>query len=258
MWVHNLDPIFVALGPLEIRYYGLVYVVGALCAYWVLERARKQGQLSLSKDSISDLVGWLVLGVLIGSRVFYVLFYNLSFYVSQPLKVFAVWEGGMSFHGGFVGITVAAYLFSRRRKISFFQVADLLSAPLMLALALGRIANFINGELFGKVTNVSWCVVFPPEAVCRHPYQLYDGLKRFAIAGWLLYLGREKRYDGFVFWNLVFFEGLGRFALDFLKEEFTVLLLTPGQWMSIVMIIVAMYFLQKCKKFKNTLDKTAS
>lgn len=241
--MHNLDPVLVNLGPLEIRYYGLAYVLGALFAYWMLERARKNGHLALTKDGISDLVGWLVLGVLIGSRVFYVLFYNLSFYIDNPLKIFAVWEGGMAFHGGFVGIVLATYLFCRRKKLSFFHIADILSAPLMFALALGRIANFINGELFGKITNVSWCVIVPPESVCRHPYQLYDGLKRFLLVGWLMYLGREKRQEGFIFWNLVLFEGLGRFALDFLKNEFTVLLLTPGQWMSIVMVVVAGYVL---------------
>jgi len=253
MWIHNLDPVIVQIGPLAIRYYGLAYLIGALLCYWVLNRASKRGDISLTKEEVSDFVGWIVLGVLIGSRVFYILFYNLSFYIANPLKIFAVWEGGMAFHGGFVGIVLACYLYCRKKNISFFKIADILAVPVLFALALGRIANFINGELFGTPTNLPWCVVVPPESVCRHPYQLYDGLKRFVIVGWLVYLGREKRQDGFIFWNLVFFEGLGRFVLDFLKDEFTVFFLTPGQWMSIAMVVVASYYLfVKCVVVKTT------
>ena len=247
MWVNNLDPVLIDVGPLEIRYYGLVYVLGALFAYWMLERARKNGRFDLNEKDISDLVLWLGLGVLIGSRLFYVIFYNPSYYFGMNFwKIIAVWEGGMSFHGGFTGILLACYLFCRKKKVPFFHIADMLSAPLMLALALGRIANFINGELWGTVTNVKWCVAFPnaPDGgtVCRHPYQLYDGAKRFAVFFWLLWIGRKEFQPGFVFWNFVFFEGLGRFFLDFYKGVDPVFIIKPGQWLSLAMVLVAAYF----------------
>jgi len=248
MWVHSLDPVLFQLGPLQIRYYGIAYLLGALFAYWMLLHAQKNKQLNLTKTEISDLVTWLVAGVLIGSRVFYIVFYNPSFYLENPLKIFAVWEGGMSFHGGFVGIILATYLFCKKKTQSFFHIADILSAPLILALGLGRIANFINGELYGTPSNLPWCVVFPPEAQCRHPYQLYDGLKRFMIFGYLVLLSRTQWSSGFIFWNLVFFEGLGRFILDFVKDEFTVLLLTPGQWMSLAMVGISGYYLWRIYK----------
>lgn len=245
MWVHSLDPVLFHLGPLQIRYYGLAYLLGALFSYWMLLHARKNGNLTLNKTEISDLVTWLVAGVLIGSRLFYIIFYNPLFYLENPLKIFAVWEGGMSFHGGFVGIILATYLFCKKKHQSFFHIADILSIPLIFALALGRIANFINGELYGTPSSLPWCVVFPSGAECRHPYQLYDGLKRFIIFGYLIILNRREWAPGFLFWNLVFFEGLGRFILDFVKEEFTVLLFTPGQWMSIVVVVVSGYHLYK-------------
>ncbi|MBI4153253.1 prolipoprotein diacylglyceryl transferase, partial [Candidatus Woesearchaeota archaeon] len=228
-------------------YYGLVYVFGALLAYWMLERARKNGKLTLSEKDTSDLLLWLVLGVVLGSRLFYVLFYNPTYYVGVNFwKVIAVWEGGMSFHGGFFGIVLACYLFCRKKKIDMLHVADILSAPLMLALTLGRVANFINGELWGTVTRVRWCVGFPqaPDGgtLCRHPYQLYDGVKRLAVFFWLARIGRREFQPGFVFWNLVFFEGLGRFFLDFYKGVDPVFVLKPGQWMSLIMMMVAAYF----------------
>ena len=246
MWVNNLDPVMFNIGPLEIRYYGLVYLLAALFGYLMLIHAQKKNKINLTKNDISDFVSWLVAGVLIGSRLFYIVFYNPLFYLENQLKIIAVWEGGMSFHGGFVGIIVAAYIFCKKKNQSFFHLADILSAPLMFALALGRGANFINGELWGKPSNLPWCVVFPAaDNLCRHPYQLYEGIKRFALAGWLFYLSKGVHPTGFIFWNLVFFEGLGRFALDFLNDEFTVLLLTPGQWMSLAMIMVSGWFLYK-------------
>jgi phosphatidylglycerol---prolipoprotein diacylglyceryl transferase len=254
MWVHNLDPTLLSLGSVEIRYYGLVYFVGALIAYWLLERARKKGDVPLEKNDTADLVTWLIIGVLVGSRLFYVLFYNFSSYINNPLRVFALWEGGLSFHGGLVGIIVAAYWFCKKRKMHFFDIADILSAPLMFALALGRIANFINGELWGTVWNGKWCVVFPAAGQeCRHPYQLYDGIKRFVLTGWLVWLGRKNWKPGFIFWNFVFFEGLGRFVLDFWKGVDPVFWLKPGQWMSIVMMGIALWYFythhkEDCKK----------
>src|SRR3989344_9627636 len=175
MWVNTLDPVIFNVGPLAVRWYGLAYLFGALLGYWTLLHAQKTGKINLTKTEISDFISWLVAGVLIGSRLFYVIFYNPLFYIENPLKIIAVWEGGMSFHGGFVGIVVAAFLFCKKKNVPLLHLADILSAPLMAALALGRVANFINGELWGRPSNAAWCVVFPAaDDICRHPYQLYD------------------------------------------------------------------------------------
>ena len=243
MWINNLNPILFRLGPLQIRYYGLVYFLCALFAYWWLNRASKKGEIKLTDNEISDLVLWLLMGVIIGARIFAIVFYDLNFYLSQPWwKLFAVWEGGLSFHGGLAGIIVAAYIFCKRKKIELLKLADILSFPLMLFLTIGRIANFINGELWGKVSNAPWCVVFPREDnLCRHPYQLYEAIKRFVITGWLVWIGRKTYTTGFIFFNFIFWEGLGRFLLDFYNVEELILGLTPGQWLSLVMVAVSGY-----------------
>ncbi len=241
MWIHNLDPVLVYLGPLQIRYYGLAYLFGALVSYWALEKARKAGKINLTEKEVSDLIFYLVIGVVLGSRLASVLIYDLTYYLTQPWwKIFAVWEGGMAFHGGIVGITIAAYIFCKKKNIELLQIADILSAPLMLALALGRIANFINGELWGTVTSVRWCVIFPQaDSECRHPYQIYEAIKRFMIFFWLLAQNKKQFKTGFIFWNFVLLEGLSRFFLDFTKVDTLILGLGTGQWLSILMVGVA-------------------
>ncbi len=253
MWVHNLNPTLLSLGTLEIRWYGLVYVLGFFLAIYWLHYLSKKGRLSLSQNEIWDLMLYLMLGVLIGSRLFE-LFWEPEFYLSNPLNLLKIWQGGMSFHGGFVGIVLAGWLYCRRKKLQFGKLADALSIPAVFALALGRIANFANGELVGRVWPGKWCVIFPQyDNNCRHPYVLYEGIKRFAIFGWLLFLnfsykmGKELK-PGFIFWNFVFWEGLGRFALDFFKEDKMLLGLTIGQWLSSVMVIVAIYVFFKYYK----------
>ena len=246
MFIHTINPVLLELGPLQIRWYGLVFLFGALLAYGMLVRAQKKGKLPLTANEVSDLILWLVAGVVLGSRVFFFAFYRPDLF--SLTEFFAVWRGGLSFHGGLAGIAVAAALFCRRKKIAFLQLADILSAPMMLALALGRIANFINGELWGTASSVQWCVNFRNTGggdVCRHPYQLYEMAKRLIAFGWLLFLGRKQFAQGFVFWNFVLFEGLGRFVLDFWKEEAVHLGLTSGQWLSAVMVGAALYFLIK-------------
>jgi phosphatidylglycerol---prolipoprotein diacylglyceryl transferase len=243
MWIHTLNPVLVSFGPVAIRWYGLVFLFGALLAYWMLDKARKAGKLGLSKNEISDLIVWMVVGVVLGSRVFFFAFYRPDLF--SLFDFFAVWQGGLSFHGGLVGVVFAVYWFCKRKEIEFLHLADVLSAPLMIALAFGRIANFINGELWGTVSKASWCVNFRNSGggdVCRHPYQLYDGVKRFAVFFWLVFLNKKSFASGFVFWNLVFFEGLGRFVLDFWKDEIAYVGLTSGQWLSLVMVVVALWF----------------
>lgn len=242
MWIHNLNPVLLSLGSLEIRWYGLVYVFGALFSLWWLLFWQKKGFLKLTKDEVWDFVFYCLLGVLIGSRLFMVI-WEPGTYLTNPLELLYFWHGGMSFHGGFAGIIVATLIFTKKRQVSFLKIADLMCFPTMIALALGRIANFINGELVGRVFDGSWCVIFPGETECRHPSTLYAATKRFAIAGWLYFLTMRQFSlgfnAGFIFWNFMFFEGLGRFLLDFYREDILYFGLSTGQWMSSIMIIVA-------------------
>ncbi len=243
MWIHNLNPVLLSLGPLEIRWYGLVYVFGALFSLWWLLYWQKKGFLKLTEDEIWDFVFYCLVGLLAGARLFMTI-WEPGTYLAHPLELLYVWKGGMSFHGGFVGIVTAGWLYCRKHKISFLQMADLLSFPTMLAMALGRVANFFNGELVGRVFEGSWCVVFPGENECRHPSTLYAAAKRFLVAGWIYFLtSRQMSLSfkaGFIFWNLTLFEGLGRFVVDFFREDILYSGLSLGQWMSSIMVIVAL------------------
>ncbi len=244
MWIHNLNPTIVDLGPLEIRWYGLVYVLGFLLgAYW-LSRAQKKGILEISKDDIWDLLFYLILGVIIGARLFMV-FWNPEIYLYKPWNLLYIWQGGMSFHGGFVGIVMACWLYCRKKQLNFWTIADILSVPAMFALALGRIANFINGELVGRVWEGKWCVVFPDYGeACRHPNMIYSAIQRLAVFGWLWFLSARNQFaPGFIFWNLVLWEGVGRFMMDFFREDILHFGLSLGQWFSVVMVLIAWYVL---------------
>ncbi len=246
MIVHNLNPVLLQLGPLEIRYYGLVYVLGFLLVAYVLQRYRKKGLISLSKEEVWDLVFYLMVGVVVGARLFEVVVWNPFYYLANPLKIFYVWEGGMAFHGGLLGAIVAGYLYSLRHKsVNFLQLADIISIPAIIALAFGRIANFINGEIIGTLTNLPWCVQFPNADGCRHPVQIYSALKRFAIAGFLSLLFSRPHKEGFIFLNLVLWVGVGRFFLDFLRADARYFGLSIGQYASIFMVVAAAFFILK-------------
>ncbi|MBR9683526.1 prolipoprotein diacylglyceryl transferase [Candidatus Woesearchaeota archaeon] len=259
MWVHNLNPVLLKLGFLEIRYYGLVYVLGFFISVWWMLYLRKKGKLELSKEGIWDFVFYLMLGVLIGSRVFEI-FWEPGIYLRQPWELLMVWHGGMSFHGGLVGIGVAAWLYCKKKKINLGRMADILALPAILALALGRITNFINGELVGRIWSGQWCVVFPGYNECRHPSTLYAAGKRFLVLGWLVWLSFKDRVlefrSGFIFWNFVFFEGLGRIIVDFYRENSLWYGFSMGQWFSSVMVVVALvvffrYYRKDWKKLWN-------
>ena len=259
MWIHNLDPVLVHLGFLQIRWYGLVYVLGFLLGIWWLQQARKKGQLAITEESVWDLIFYLMLGVIIGSRLF-MIFWNPEIYFYKPWNLLYIWQGGMSFHGGFVGIMVACWYYCKKKQLNFWTVADILAVPAIFALALGRIANFINGELVGRVWNGRWCVVFPdygPE--CRHPNMIYSAVQRLAVFGWLWFLSVKKDFKagqvtsvrdlpltpfraGFIFWNFVFWEGIGRFIVDFYRHDLPsnyYFSLSLGQWFSLIMILIA-------------------
>ena len=240
----NLDPFLLQLGSLQIRYYGLVFVLGFVVALFVLQRSIKKGYLLLSKEKEYDLVFYLLVGIIIGARIFHILFWNLEYYLADPLKILFIWQGGLSFHGGLLGAVFSLYIFTRKHHIPFWRTADILTLPAIFVLALGRVANFINQEILGTITQVPWCVKFlrADPLNCRHPIQLYAALGRF-FTFFVLLQFNKKHKDGFIFWMFLFLIGVGRLFLDFLREDLRYLGLSAGQWFSILLILFGGYVL---------------
>ncbi len=185
-----IDPVFLRIGPLQFRWYGLMYVLGFIISYFVIRGEVRRRQIALSNEGIADMIFSLALGVVVGGRLGYVLFYDLPVYLAKPYKIFYIWEGGMSFHGGMIGVGLAALWFARSRKLPFLQLVDLAALAAPVGLGLGRIGNFINGELFGRPTTMPWGIIFPDGGpLPRHPSQLYEasleGVLLFFVVRWL-------------------------------------------------------------------------
>ena len=251
MFVHNFNPILFSLGPLEVHWYGLVYALGFLFAYWYLNRAARNNQIALSQAAVDTYVFRLIIVSIVGARLVYVLVYNPLYFLANPLEIFALWQGGLSFHGGLLGAIIATLWTQKTHNIGFYKIADLLVIPFAVVLFFGRVANFINAELFGHITTVSWCVDFG-DGECRHPAQLYEGVKNLFVAAILIALKSveaTKQYlrEGTIFWLFILLYGLGRFLTDFTRVAdptdplFLGILL--GQWLSIFMVAVAFMFL---------------
>jgi phosphatidylglycerol:prolipoprotein diacylglycerol transferase len=179
MYTHNLDPILFSLGFIAIRWYSLAYIAGILIGWWlgkkiIIKRLHNTDQRFNLKE-FDDLVTYLIISIIVGGRVGYIIFYNFEYYLSHPIDMIKIWEGGMSFHGALIGIIIGTYLFSIKKKISSFFYLDIIACVSPIGIFFGRIANFINGELVGKITNISWSVIFPNiDKLPRHPSQLYE------------------------------------------------------------------------------------
>lgn len=198
-WVHDLSPFLIRFsGNFGIRYYGLAYLLGFVGAWWLLRTYHRRGRSPIDSSAIADLMTFVVLGVLVGGRLGYFLLYQTEAVASDPFVIFRVWEGGMASHGGFVGVGLALWWWSRQHRVPMFQISDLIVTVTPLGLMFGRFANFINGELPGKVTSVPWAVIFPDneldrglvQALPRHPSQLYQA----ALEGGLLLAYMQWRF----------------------------------------------------------------
>jgi phosphatidylglycerol---prolipoprotein diacylglyceryl transferase len=223
----TFDPVLISIGPIAIRWYALAYIVGIILG-WLYARAviRSEqpwgGPAPLTVADYDDFVLWVTLGIILGGRAGYVLFYNPSYFAAHPLEVFELWKGGMSFHGGFLGCVLAVGLFARFRGISFLSLADLTCAAGTIGIFLGRVANFINGELWGRPTDVPWAMVFPSGGpLPRHPSQLYEalleGLALFVVLALLIRAGALKR-PGFVTGAFQLGYGMARLICEFFRE----------------------------------------
>ena len=212
---------------------------------WLIPRTG----LKLSKNQISDYVLYIAIGALIGARAIYVIIYHPSYFLTYPLEAFYIWQGGLSFHGGLLGGVCAGYLFCRKHHVDIWRMADVSVIPLALALALGRVANFINAELVGRVTSVSWCVEFPTADGCRHPSQLYASAKNLVLFFTILILHlKTELKSGYLFAYFLIGYGTARFIVEFFRQPdmqlgFILFGLSMGQLLSIAVIAIGVYVL---------------
>lgn len=219
----NFDPIAVSIGPLAIRWYALAYVVGLILGWrYVLWLAGRHPAIA-TREEIDDLLMWATLGVLLGGRTGYVLVYNLPYFASHPVEIFALWQGGMSFHGGLAGVLVAIAVFCRMRRLSFLRVGDLVASATPIGLLFGRLANFVNGELYGRPADVPWAMIFPrdPLHLPRHPSQLYEaGLEGLLLFIVLYFFARGRAADRPGLLGGIFLLGYGlcRMTAEFFRE----------------------------------------
>lgn len=258
MFYHAIDPVLFSLGPFEIRYYGVIYALGFIITYFMLRSFIRQKKLRMREEHLESLIIYLVVGVVLGARLFEILFYNFPYYLQNPLQVFAIWKGGLSFHGGLVGGLLAVMLFGKKYKYSVLHLGDYIVIPASLALALGRIGNFLNGELWGRVTSLPWSVQFPNVEGFRHPSQLYEALKNiiiFLILRWqanLFFLvkwqAKKERKDGYLLGLFLILYGVLRFLVEFVREpEIYVGPLTMGQLLTIPLVIIGIFLVNRSK-----------
>lgn len=253
-----IDPVLLEIGPFAIRWYALSYIAGILLAWRYMAWLTKRSPIGITRADVDDFVVWATLGVILGGRLGYVLFYKAGYYIHHPLEAFAVWQGGMSFHGGLLGVVFALWLFARKRGYPWIGVADLVACAAPIGLFLGRLANFVNGELYGRVTDSPLGMVFPGAGpLPRHPSQLYEafleGLVLFAI---LLFLAlRPGCFDrrGLLGGVFLIGYGLSRSFVELFRQPdahlgFLLAGTTMGQWLSLPLILVGVWLVATAHK----------
>jgi phosphatidylglycerol:prolipoprotein diacylglycerol transferase len=257
----SIDPVFLRLGPLQFRWYGLMYVIGFLASYFIIRNEAQRRKLALENEAIADLIFCLALGVVAGGRLGYVLFYDLDAYIAHPLRIFAIWQGGMSFHGGLLGVAIAGLWYARRYNVTYLQLMDLAAFATPVGLGLGRIGNFINGELFGRPTNMPWGIVFPGGGpLPRHPSQLYEAfLEGFVLFFVVRLLARRYQASGTAMAAFLSGYGLFRFVVELFRQPDSQLGLywgffSMGQLLSLPLFLaggILLFWLNWKKKSKN-------
>ena len=260
MFTHNLDPVLFDFGFLIIRWYSLAYISGILIGWWLGSKIILQKFNSLDSrfrtKEFDDFITYLIISILIGGRIGYVLFYNFGYYLENPLEILKIWEGGMSFHGALIGIIIGSYFFSSSRNLPIFFLLDIIACVSPIGIFFGRLANFINGELIGKTTEVFWSVIFPKiDSATRHPSQIYEalleGLLLFAILSYLIFFKRVA--VGICSSYFLILYGIFRIFSEQFREPdpqvgYLFGLLSMGSFLSLFMILVGLFIFLKIKK----------
>jgi len=251
----SIDPVIFSLGNIEIRWYGLAYVAAFLLGIQLMKRFNNKIQDNINTKIIDDFFIWSIIGVIVGGRLGYVIFYQTLIFLNDPFYIFYIWQGGMSFHGGLIGIIISTYFFSKIKNISFFYLSDLISLVAPIGLFFGRIANFINIELIGKVTNFPVAVIYPTiDNLPRHPSQLYEAFFEGLILLIILYFFFLKFYNkkriGKLSGLFLLFYGVFRFLIEFIREPDANLglffnLLSMGQLLSLPLLFFGFLLLIK-------------
>lgn len=241
----NIDPVLIAFGPFQIRWYGVMYLLGFIISYFLVRyQLTRQKAILMTKEQLLDLYFYLILGLVFGARLGYILFYNLKDYLQHPWELVAVWHGGMSFHGGMAGVLLAGWWFCRNKKIPLLSLGDLVVVTAPVGLGLGRLANFINGELFGRITDLPWGMVFPEGGPRpRHPSQIYEAILEGGVIFFFLWARKNKKiFQGELVADFLILYGLFRILIEFFREPDVQVgylwgLLTMGQLLSSLMIL---------------------
>jgi phosphatidylglycerol:prolipoprotein diacylglycerol transferase len=270
----HLSPVALDIGFFQLRWYSLAYLAGIFVGYWYLLKLIKQPGSPLARRHADDMVFYAALGIILGGRLGYVLFYNLGYYLQNPVDILKLWDGGMSFHGGVIGTTLGILYLARKEKLPWLRIHDYVACCVPFGLFFGRLANFVNHELWGAPTNVPWAIRFP-EVIAgltalgppRHPTQIYEALLEgvilFIILWWMFWRTQARYEPGKLVGAFIFFYGLFRFAIEFVREPDQQLIqfaqatgLHMGQWLSLPMILGGLYLMLTAKKRRVRVEPT--
>ena len=271
----GLDPVALDLGFFELRWYSLAYLAGIFIGYWYLLKLIKQPGSPMARRHADDLVFYAALGIILGGRVGYVLFYNLSYYLQSPLDILKLWDGGMSFHGGMIGTVLGILYLSRKEKLQWLRVHDYVACCVPFGLFFGRVANFVNHELWGAPSSVPWGVRFPEiidgmlvVGPARHPTQIYEaileGIVLFVILWWMFWKTQARYEPGKLVGAFTLFYGLFRFLIEFVREPDAQLVgfanstgLHMGQWLSLPMIVLGAWLMWTARSRRQRVEPIA-
>jgi phosphatidylglycerol:prolipoprotein diacylglycerol transferase len=271
----GLKPVALDLGFFQLRWYSLAYLAGIFIGYWYLLKLLKQPGAPMARRHADDLVFYAALGIILGGRMGYVLFYNLPYYLDHPIDILKLWDGGMSFHGGVIGTSLGIFYLARKEGLNWLRVHDYVACCVPFGLFFGRLANFVNQELWGATTDVPWAIRFVESTVygpalgpARHPSQLYEagleGIVLFIILGFMFWRSQARYEPGKLVGAFIFFYGIFRFGIEFIREPDSQLAafakasgLHMGQWLTVPMILGGLYLMVTAKKRRERVEPTA-
>ena len=252
-----------------IRWYALAYLAGIFLGYWYLLKLIAQPGAPMARRHADDMIFYAMLGIILGGRLGYVLFYNLESYLKEPVEIFKLWDGGMSLHGGAIGVLIAIWYVTRKEKLSFLRFCDYIACVIPFGLFLGRLANFVNGELWGRVTTVPWAIIFPRGGeLPRHPSQLYEagleGLLMMAVLAYFFWRTDARYKPGFLVGLASLIYGLSRFTVEFVREPdvqrqwvVDATGLSMGQWLTVPMIVIGLWLIATAKGRRQRVEPVA-